>query len=737
MSLCCCYSGDEFNVFFRKELFEKQEEEEEEQEEKKKQEKTNPDIFPIYLFDDIKRNLNDFESKGVLTQKIIGTGLSHLKNNHKSGGWNLTKLVLIDKNLFDVEILNEYSNLTWIDLSGNRIVDMVDLQNNTGLEHLTLARNDIHTLVMSPWGFFYLQVLNLSYNRISYIPSNFSEQFHLLTHLDLSHNFITEINGLSFNHLKCLQTLDLSFNKIRKLEKLANLNMSELYVQNNEIHEYDLGDAGLSSNKNLIIMDISYNSLRTLELFSAAYSLLEINASNNIIDNPVEVLHLGYLSKLRELNLENNPLTSWCLYKSYVLSIAKNLFILDGNILCGFDFDNKLNADKPFWDQFAQNIGRNIITQKVSNALNDIPMIPQNRRNIFIILVGTLGCYMDDICIQIARMYPHIHALKKITTNTARSKNTINITNEHFNELVRRGEFITVVERYNIRYGYSQRDIHKCFQECKICLTDMDLKGALSVWALGYQPYLILVTVYNRDIHRAHLLENFKISIFQSTHAGVIREKEKVEETIEWSEFDVHRTSTTCPKMKSSLIVTYSAMSNIEWESFENQNNDDASYSQNNMTEIGKSQNIKTDISECETEDLDSEEYLEEELQDEEHDAMGKNIQDECKRVGPKKITKKKEISINKTLLNDAREMFFKEIFQTSDLYEEIYNEKRELFYSSMKLRDISDGTRKLKSLLNAIVGTHGEMKIKYPLDEPLRRDPLYGTYIENILDKF
>lgn len=690
-----CESENKFNFIAQNKFRHEHEEDEEEEQQvfeifdETTQEEvgvTRDDIFPIYSLADIKKDLNE-KNKGVLTHAIIASGLSELKSN-LGRLWSLSKLELTNKDLQDVRILRSYNHLTCIDMSSNKITNIQFLKHTPRVQHLSLAHNNIAKLTVSPEGLMYLKVLDLSFNQISHIPDEYSQQFHFLKHLNLSNNFIRKVNGLDFTNLRYLRILNLSYNRLKRLENLTNLNIRELYVQHNEINEYVTGDNGLASNKHLIIIDISYNHLSTLELFNSALPFRKINAARNKIENLTEILHLQHLQKLRDLNLSCNPISSWCLYKEYVRSIAKHLSRHDGEFISVLDADFHFKPHREFWDEYMEAHRKNI------KALNNFILTEHTLRNglilgtnnnILIILIGTPGCYLEEICTAMACQFPNIHVLNKITTNPIKSKNYINVSNKKLQAFNKRGDFIALVEEYGFMYGYRREGIQKCFQDHKICLTDMDLKGALSVKAFGLDPYLILVTMSSENDHRNNLNKNFELVArdWQTVKLTRVKANElKIESPKSHEDFEQDG---LIPNVDSSEIFHNNTFDQIAFC------NELSKWRVKNQIE-GENKE-KEVMSFCDDESLFA-------------------LSEHAELLW---ITNNGELSAHEETLKNAREIFFKDVLRRSELYEELYNERRELFYSSVKLRDFSDGLNKFKILFHSILKTHGQRKLTNP----------------------
>ena len=104
-------------------------------------------------------------------------------------------------------------------LSGNKIVEIKDLEKLTKLEHLYLNRNKIAE-IKGLEKLTNLRRLDLSYNQITQIKG--LENLERLGNLDLQENQIKELTGLE--NLRNLGTLELNCNQISEIKGLENLN---------------------------------------------------------------------------------------------------------------------------------------------------------------------------------------------------------------------------------------------------------------------------------------------------------------------------------------------------------------------------------------------------------------------------------------------------------------------------------------------------------------------------------
>eukprot|EP01129_Flabellula_baltica_P012011 TRINITY_DN5359_c0_g1_i1.p1 TRINITY_DN5359_c0_g1~~TRINITY_DN5359_c0_g1_i1.p1 ORF type:complete len:1884 (+),score=321.07 TRINITY_DN5359_c0_g1_i1:42-5654(+) len=146
-----------------------------------------------------------------------------------------------------------------------------------------------------------LHTLNLSNNFISAIPDT-SDDFNSLTSLNLSNNSITSLSSL--RKLSALVELDVSFNYLESIPSDFFIRISslrKLNLQNNKISEFPPLAVRAS---NLLELDVSSNKLsnlgRSFEIPNLKTLILNDNGINNFD------CHLP--STLTKLNLENNNL---------------------------------------------------------------------------------------------------------------------------------------------------------------------------------------------------------------------------------------------------------------------------------------------------------------------------------------------------------------------------------------------------------------------------------------------
>jgi Leucine-rich repeat (LRR) protein len=177
-------------------------------------------------------------------------------------------------------IIHSLTHLVHLDLSHNKINDILGICNLTQLEYLNLSNNIIRLVPKKLFNLLNLTDLKLKNTRISYIPDEIGKLTKLLN-LNITFNQIEKIPKQIENLLN-LKYLNLSYNNI--------LNIPEELFKLTNIKEIDL-----SKNK---ISTISKNiqSLTNLEQ-------LNIN-TNDITMIPIEIIHCTNLQKFSYHNNE-------------------------------------------------------------------------------------------------------------------------------------------------------------------------------------------------------------------------------------------------------------------------------------------------------------------------------------------------------------------------------------------------------------------------------------------------
>lgn len=213
----------------------------------------------------------------------------------------LTKLYLNDNQISNLTPLSGLIHLRHLSLSKNQIRDLTPLLKLTKLTQLNLneifSRNQIRDLTPLS-GLTQLSQIDLGNNQIRDLTPLY--KLTQLTRLNLSYNKINDLTPLS--ELTQLMELNLNINQIRDLTPLTELTqLIDLNLNSNQI----LDLTPLRGLTQLSRLNLGYNEINDLTPLSELTQLIELNLSNNQIHN---LTPLSKLSKLSRLDLSNNQI---------------------------------------------------------------------------------------------------------------------------------------------------------------------------------------------------------------------------------------------------------------------------------------------------------------------------------------------------------------------------------------------------------------------------------------------
>ena len=237
----------------------------------------------------------------------------------------LTKLILYGLNLKKIDILTNIpaNNLYELDLSKNKIENIESLPE--------ISYDNLITL-------------NLGNNNIYDITPLIKVSFTNLKNLNLSHNLITNIESLSEFPFNDLDKLKLSSNKIRNIDiltKVPFINLTYLDLSNNKISDPSQA-LGFISIKNLIHLDLSHNSIKTIEGLNVAQykNLKSLELGDNDITN-IDILKDAYFNELNILSLYDNNIDNGNIFAEVPFKNLKELN-LSYNKFQNIDFINNI-----------------------------------------------------------------------------------------------------------------------------------------------------------------------------------------------------------------------------------------------------------------------------------------------------------------------------------------------------------------------------------------------------------
>ncbi|CBF89513.1 putative protein phosphatase PP1 regulatory subunit Sds22 [Aspergillus nidulans FGSC A4] len=216
-------------------------------------------------------------------------------------GETLQELDLYDNLISHLKGLDDFHNLTSLDLSFNKLKHIKNISHLVKLKDLYFVQNKI-SKIEGLEGLTEIKNLELGANKIREIEN--LETLSALEELWLGKNKITEMKNL--DALTNLRILSIQSNRLTSLKGLSSLkNLEELYVSHNAITDL----AGLESNNALRVLDFSNNQVSKLEHLSHLKELEELWASNNQLSSFNEVeRELKDKENLKTVYFEGNPL---------------------------------------------------------------------------------------------------------------------------------------------------------------------------------------------------------------------------------------------------------------------------------------------------------------------------------------------------------------------------------------------------------------------------------------------
>ncbi|EFO65451.1 U2 small nuclear ribonucleoprotein A', putative [Giardia lamblia P15] len=169
--------------------------------------------------------------------------------------------------------------------------------------------------------------------------------------------------------LDTLEEIALHQYMIRKIELIGDVcrNLQILLLQNNKIRRIE----NLSTLKKLKYLNLAINRVAKLENLASLESLEKLDLTANYIHNYLDFATLGHLSRLTELYVVGNPLTTYPYWREYLITVLPHLEKLDGHeitrtdrILASSIYNEHLaeitatsfrEYDTPHWDEDSDN----------------------------------------------------------------------------------------------------------------------------------------------------------------------------------------------------------------------------------------------------------------------------------------------------------------------------------------------------------------------------------------------
>ncbi|CAB0014640.1 unnamed protein product, partial [Nesidiocoris tenuis] len=113
--------------------------------------------------------LTEKEQNGELSGMVVSTGIRYFDAVPLNDGFALVKLELSGRGLTNVQLLDRYKYLQFLDVSNNAIQDLSPIERLVHLVHLDASHNEIARYDPKPTPWF-ITYLNLSFNSFETIP---------------------------------------------------------------------------------------------------------------------------------------------------------------------------------------------------------------------------------------------------------------------------------------------------------------------------------------------------------------------------------------------------------------------------------------------------------------------------------------------------------------------------------------------------------------------------------------
>lgn len=224
--------------------------------------------------------------------------------------FNLCNLKLLNLSKNSVELFQSTSStdlyrLIRLDLSENKMSYFPLLPRNNILEYLDVSRNQLQSIditgspeMNTKVYFTHLRYLDMSFNQLKSLPQSFFYCMRSLSVLNVSNNCISSFSITNKVLLQTVKTINLSFNSLQSLKFGENTlpSLEELLLQGND----------------LAILDHQiFQRLPSIRHLQLQQNNLEICASDQTDQDPLDCVSFGSIPNLRFLNLSENNL--WAL----------------------------------------------------------------------------------------------------------------------------------------------------------------------------------------------------------------------------------------------------------------------------------------------------------------------------------------------------------------------------------------------------------------------------------------
>eukprot|EP01062_Namystynia_karyoxenos_P017647 TRINITY_DN16523_c0_g1_i1.p1 TRINITY_DN16523_c0_g1~~TRINITY_DN16523_c0_g1_i1.p1 ORF type:complete len:548 (+),score=175.19 TRINITY_DN16523_c0_g1_i1:82-1725(+) len=193
------------------------------------------ELDELELYDNKIRVLQNLDNLRCLRVLDLSYNNIRIIENLDCLAGSLEVLFLTENKITKIQGLEKLTKLRQLELGSNRIREVVGISTLTNLEDLWLGKNKI-TQLAGLQGLTKLRRLSLQANRLTEIPAGSLQDNTALTDLHLSENRIPRIQHVG--HLRQLRLLDFCFNPIQRLDDIAHLSLTELWITDARVADW-------------------------------------------------------------------------------------------------------------------------------------------------------------------------------------------------------------------------------------------------------------------------------------------------------------------------------------------------------------------------------------------------------------------------------------------------------------------------------------------------------------------
>lgn len=155
----------------------------------------------------------------------------------------------------------------------------------------------------------------MSFNRLRWLPQDFSHSLSSIKELQLDHNLLLHLDSTSLGGFENLRKLDLSYNRIRAMDVGAFGSLSRLSLLNLEGNRLNrLKDGLLSRQQGLEVLLLSHNNISWIETEALAplRSLTKLGLQGNQLERIKFKTFLKLQTTTTHIQMSSNPWTCDC-----------------------------------------------------------------------------------------------------------------------------------------------------------------------------------------------------------------------------------------------------------------------------------------------------------------------------------------------------------------------------------------------------------------------------------------